>query len=276
MSQVNSLWLVITSLAAFLVAYRLYGAFLATRVAVLNDARLTPAHRLRDNVDYHPTRRLVLFGAHFAAIAGAGPLLGPVLAAQWGYLPGFTWIVVGACLAGGVHDFVVLLASVRQDGLSLPKIAAKLLGPVSGTITLVATLFVVIATLAGSGIAVVNALSDSAWGVFAIIVTIPAALITGFWMNKLRPGHVGEASLVGVSLVLLGVVLGKPLDDSALRAVPAVQQADAVDHPAGLRGHRLDPAGLGAALPARLPQLVHEDRRDRGAGRRRSSPPVRC
>ena len=131
----NSLWLVITSLAAFLVAYRLYGAFLATRVAVLNDERLTPAHRLRDNVDYCPTRRLVLFGAHFAAIAGAGPLLGPVLAAQWGYLPGFTWIVVGACLAGGVHDFVVLLASVRQDGLSLPKIAAKLLGPISGTIT---------------------------------------------------------------------------------------------------------------------------------------------
>ncbi len=213
----NSLWLVITSLAAFLVAYRLYGAFLATRVAVLNDERLTPAHRLRDNVDYCPTRRLVLFGAHFAAIAGAGPLLGPVLAAQWGYLPGFTWIVVGACLAGGVHDFVVLLASVRQDGLSLPKIAAKLLGPVSGTITLVATLFVVIATLAGSGIAVVNALSDSAWGVFTIIVTIPAALVTGFWMNKLRPGHIGEASLVGVSLVLLGVVLGKPLDDSALR-----------------------------------------------------------
>ncbi len=213
----NSLWLVITSLAAFLVAYRLYGAFLAARVAVLNDARLTPAHRLRDGVDYHPTRRLVLFGAHFAAIAGAGPLLGPVLAAQWGYLPGFTWIVVGACLAGGVHDFVVLLASVRQDGLSLPKIAAKLLGPVSGTITLVATLFVVIATLAGSGIAVVNALSDSPWGVFAILATIPAALITGVWMNQLRPGRIGEASWIGVSLVLLGVVAGKWLDDSALR-----------------------------------------------------------
>jgi carbon starvation protein len=209
--------LVITSLAAFLVAYRFYGAFLAARVAVLNDARLTPAHRLRDNVDYCPTRRLVLFGAHFAAIAGAGPLLGPVLAAQWGYLPGFTWIVVGACLAGGVHDFVVLLASVRQDGLSLPKIAAKLLGPVSGTIALVATLFVVIATLAGSGIAVVNALSESPWGVFAIAATIPAALITGFWMTKLRPGRVVEASWIGVSLVLLGVVLGKWLDNSILR-----------------------------------------------------------
>ena len=215
----NSLWLVITSLAAFLVAYRLYGAFLAARVAVLNDSRRTPAHRLRDNVDYHPTRRLVLFGAHFAAIAGAGPLLGPVLAAQWGYLPGFTWIVVGACLAGGVHDFVVLLASVRQDGLSLPKIAAKLLGPVSGVIALVATLFVVIATLAGSGIAVVNALSDSPWGVFAILVTIPAALITGLWINKVRPGRIMEASWIGVALVLLGVVAGKWLDDSAWRNV---------------------------------------------------------
>src|SRR5208282_4653662 len=127
----NSLWLVITALASFSVAYRPYGAFLAARVAVLNDKRVTPAHRLRDDIDYQPTRRLVLFGVHFAAIAGPGPLIGPVLAAQWGFFPGFTWIVVGACLAGGVHDFVILLASVRQDGLSLPKIAGKMLGPFS-------------------------------------------------------------------------------------------------------------------------------------------------
>ena len=128
----NSLWLVITALAAFLVAYRFYGAFLAAKVAVLNDGNVTPAHRLRDDVDYHPTRRLVLFGVHFAAIAGSGPLVGPVLASQWGYFPGFCWIVIGSCLAGGVHDFVVLLASVRQDGQSLPKIARNLLGPVVG------------------------------------------------------------------------------------------------------------------------------------------------
>ena len=131
---------------------------------MLNDARRTLAHRLRDNVDYHPTRRLVLFGVHFAAIAGPGPLVGPVLAAQWGYFPGFAWIVVGSCLAGGVHDFVILLASVRQDGLSLPKIAQKLLGPVCGAITLVAMLFIVIATLAASAMVVVNALSESAGG----------------------------------------------------------------------------------------------------------------
>jgi carbon starvation protein len=213
----NSLWLVITSLAAFLVAYRFYGAFLATKVAMLNDKNITPAHRLRDDVDYSPTRRLVLFGVHFAAIAGPGPLVGPVLAAQWGYFPGFTWIVIGACLAGGVHDFVVLLASVRQDGMSIPKIARNALGPISGVTTTVATLFIIVATLAGVAMVVVNALSESSWGMFTIVVTIPAALITGLWMNKIRPGRIAEASLIGVTLVLLGVFLGKPFDDSVLR-----------------------------------------------------------
>ncbi len=212
----NSLWLVITALAAFLVAYRLYGAFLAARVAVLQDARITPAHRLRDNIDYHPTRRLVLFGVHFAAIAGPGPLIGPVLASQWGYFPGFCWIVIGACLAGGVHDFVILLASVRQDGLSLPKIARKLLGPIAGITTTLATLFIVIATLAGVGMVVVKALGESPWGVFTILVTIPAALLTGFWMYTIRPGRIGEASLIGVSIVLAGVILGKPVAESFL------------------------------------------------------------
>ncbi|MGA2032220.1 MAG: carbon starvation CstA family protein, partial [Thermoguttaceae bacterium] len=213
----SSLGLVITALAAFAVAYRYYGAFLAARVAVLDDTRVTPAYRLRDDVDYSPTGRLVLFGAHFAAIAGPGPLVGPVLASQWGYFPGFAWIVIGSCLAGGVHDFVVLVASVRQDGLSLPKIARNLLGPVSGVTTTLATLFIIVTTLAGVAMVVVNALSESAWGMFTIVVTIPAALVTGLWMNKIRPGRVGEASVIGVSLVLLGVFLGKPFDDSALR-----------------------------------------------------------
>jgi len=211
----NSLWLVLTAAAAFAIAYRLYGAFLATKVAMLNDDRITPAYRLRDDVDYQPTRRLVLFGVHFAAIAGPGPLVGPVLASQWGYLPGFSWIVIGACLAGGVHDFVILLASVRSNGWSLPKIARELLGPVSGTITMIATLFIIIITMAAVAMVVVSALSESAWGMFTIVFTIPAALITGLWMNVIRPGRVGEASLIGVSLVLLGVFLGKPFDDSA-------------------------------------------------------------
>jgi carbon starvation protein len=220
----NSLWLVITALAAFLVAYRLYGAFLAARVAVLNDKTLTPAHRLRDDIDYQPTRRLVLFGVHFAAIAGPGPLVGPVLAAQWGFLPGFSWIVIGACLAGGVHDFVVLVASVRLNGQSLPKIARILLGPIAGTATTIATLFIIVATLAGVAIVVVNALKDSAWGMFTIIVTIPAALLTGFWMYKIRPGRVGEASMIGMAIVFFGVIFGKPFDDSAWRTLLAFDE----------------------------------------------------
>ena len=212
----NSLWLVIGSLAAFAVAYRFYATFLATKVAMLDDRRLTPAHRLNDGVDYHPTNRLVLFGVHFAAIAGPGPLVGPVLAAQWGYAPGFIWIVIGACLAGAVHDFVILLASVRQDGLSLAKIARSNISPLSGFTTSITTLFIIVAILASVAIVVVNALSESAWGMFTIIVTIPAALVTGFWMYKVRPGKVAEASVIGVTIVMLGVFLGKPFADSGL------------------------------------------------------------
>ena len=212
----NSLWLIIGAMAAFAVAYRYYSAFLAAKVAMLDDSRPTPAHRLRDGVDYHPTRRLVLFGHHFAAIAGPGPLVGPVLAAQWGYLPGFIWIVIGACLAGAVHDFVVLWASVRHDGLSLPRLARLSIGPVAGVTTSVATLFIVVCTLASVGIVVVNALSESAWGMFTIVVTVPAALITGLWMYKIRPGKVGEASVIGVTIVLLGVLLGKPFAEASV------------------------------------------------------------
>ncbi len=212
----NSLWLVLGALAAFAVAYRFYGAFLASKVAVLDDRRATPAHRLRDGVDYHPTNKYVLFGHHFAAIAGPGPLIGPVLAAQWGYLPGYLWIVIGACLAGAVHDFVVLLASVRQDGLSLAKLARNNIGELSGVTTSLATLFIVVATLASVAMVVVNTLAESPWGMFTIVVTVPAALLTGAWMYKIRPGHVGEASAVGVVIVIAGVLLGKPFADSSI------------------------------------------------------------
>src|SRR5512140_2541604 len=157
----NSLWLVVGALAAFAVAYRFYGAFLAAKVAVLDDRRVTPAHRLRDGVAYHPTNKYVLFGHHFAAIAGPGPLIGPVLAAQWGYLPGYLWIIIGACLAGGVHDFVTRWASVREDGMSLSKIARNNIGPVSGFTTSVATLFIVVAILSSVALVVVKALGES-------------------------------------------------------------------------------------------------------------------
>ena len=211
----NSLWLIIGALAAFAVAYRYYSAFLAAKVAMLDDNRPTPAHRLKDGVDYHPTKRLVLFGHHFAAIAGPGPLVGPVLASQWGFFPGFIWIIIGACLAGAVHDFVILWASVREDGLSLPKIARRHLGPVSGLTASVATLFIIICTLASVGVVVVNALGESSWGVFTIVITIPAALVTGFWMNRVRPGKLVEASVIGVAIVLAGVFLGRPFAESS-------------------------------------------------------------
>jgi carbon starvation protein len=204
----NSLWLIVGSLAAFAVAYRLYGAFVAARVAMLDDRRPTPAHRLRDGCDYHPTNRLVLFGHHFAAIAGPGPLIGPVLAAQWGYAPGFIWLIIGACLAGAVHDFVILWASVRERGLSLPHIARQTIGPVAGVTTSIATLFIIICTLSSVAIVVVNALAKSPWGMFTILVTIPAALVTGAWMYKIRPGRIAEASAIGVTIVLAGVFFG--------------------------------------------------------------------
>lgn len=212
----NSLWLVVGSLACFTLAYRYYSAFLAARVAMLDDRRATPAHRLRDGVDYHPTNKWVLFGHHFAAIAGPGPLIGPVLAAQWGYAPGFIWIVLGACLAGGVHDFIILWASVRQNGLSLPKIARANIGPLSGFTTSIATLFITVTTLASVALVVVNALAESAWGMFTILVTIPAALLTGLWMYKIRPGKIAEASIIGVAIVLAGVFLGQPFAESSL------------------------------------------------------------
>jgi len=208
--------MVLVALAAFAVAYRFYSAFLAARVGVLDNSRPTPAHRLRDGVDYHPTNKYVLFGHHFAAIAGPGPLIGPVLAAQWGYLPGYLWIVIGACLAGAVHDFIVLLASVRYDGLSLAKLARKHIGEVAGVTASVAILFIVVSTLASVAAVVVNALAESAWGMFTIVVTIPAALLTGLWMYRIRPGKVGEASAVGVTIVVLGVILGRPFAESSI------------------------------------------------------------
>jgi carbon starvation protein len=213
---VNSFWLIITALAAFAVAYRFYSAFLAAKVASLDNSRATPAHRLRDGVDYHPTHRLVLFGHHFAAIAGPGPLIGPVLAAQWGFLPGFSWIIIGACLAGGVHDFVILWASTREDGLSLSRIAGRTIGPVAGMTASVATLFIIICTLSSVAFVVVKALGESSWGMFTIIVTIPAALMTGLWMYKIRPGKIAEASVVGVTIVMAGVIFGRTFAESGM------------------------------------------------------------
>ncbi|HTP42046.1 MAG TPA: carbon starvation CstA family protein [Nitrospiria bacterium] len=207
--RINALWLVVAAACFHTLAYRFYGRFLARRVMELNDQRVPPAYRLTDGKNYHPTHRWVLFGHHFAAIAGAGPLLGPVLAAQFGFLPGFLWLVIGAVLAGAVQDFIILVASMRRNGRSLPQIAWDEMGPVTGFCTMAAVLFIVIVAIAGLGVAVVNALYHNPWGVFTLTMTVPIALFMGYYLHYWRPGRVGEVSAIGVSLLLLAVVAGR-------------------------------------------------------------------
>jgi len=211
----NSMWILAGGLGVFALAYRYYSAFLSARVVLLDPDRETPAHRLHDGRDYVPTNRWVLFGHHFAAISGAGPLLGPVLATQFGYAPGAIWIIFGAVLAGAVHDFIALFASVRHDGKSLSHIARLNISKLSGGVTSVAVLFIITTALAGLAIAVVKALANSPWGTFTIAATIPAALLVGLYLHVLRPGRVAEASVIGVTLVLLGVILGHQVQASS-------------------------------------------------------------
>ena len=181
--KVNGLWLVVAASCFYVLAYRFYGKFLATTVMNLDDRRQTPAYRLEDGTNFYPANKYVVFGHHFAAIAGAGPLLGPVLAAQFGFLPGFLWIVIGAVLAGAVQDFIILVGSLRRNGQSLPEIARAEIGSMTGTATAVAVLFIVVIALAGLGLAVVNALYDNAWGTFTIAMTIPIAFLMGFYLQ---------------------------------------------------------------------------------------------
>ncbi len=206
----NTLAVLIGSLCVFFVAYRYYSAFLAARVLTLNDARITPAHTCRDGQNYAPTPKWVLFGHHFAAIAGAGPLVGPTLAAQFGFAPGFIWLVAGAVIAGAVQDFTVLVASVRHKGRSLAEVARTEIGPFAGLVAMIAVLFILLVTLAGLGIVVVNALAASPWGVFTIGMTIPIALGMGVYMFK-GPGgviRVKGPSICGVTLLMAALVGG--------------------------------------------------------------------
>jgi carbon starvation protein len=211
----RALYVLLPILCVLAIAYRYYSAFIAARVMSLDDARATPAHVVNDGHNYHPTHRLVLFGHHFAAITGAGPLIGPVLAAQFGYAPGLIWLVAGVCLAGAVHDFIILWASVRRGGRSLAEITRMEIGPVAGATAAVAILFIIVIALAGLGLAVVNALHESAWGTFTIGVSIPLALCMGTYMHRFRRGRIAEATVIGVAGMLLAVVLGKPVAASA-------------------------------------------------------------
>jgi len=211
-------WWMLGALAVLAIAYRYYSAFLAARVLCLDDSRITPAHRLEDGQNFHPTNRFVLFGHHFAAITGAGPLIGPVLAAQFGFYPGFLWILFGVVLGGAVHDFVILVASMRRNGRSLAEIAREELGPVLGLVTAIAILFIVVIALAGLGNVVVSALAESAWGVFTVGASIPIALLMGLYIHNVRGGSIRgirEATIAGVLLLFIALVAGKHVGDSS-------------------------------------------------------------
>jgi carbon starvation protein len=210
----NAMPFVVGAILVFVIAYRFYFSFIAAKVATLNDMNQTPSERLYDGQNYYPMNKWVLFGHHFAAIAGAGPLVGPVLAAQFGFFPGFLWMLVGAVMAGAVHDFVILTASIQHDGKSLAEIARVEINKVSGITSSVAILLIIVVALAGLGIVVVNALAESSWGTFTIAATIPIALIMGVWMFKLRKGKIAEATIFGVIMLTAAVIFGRYIPGS--------------------------------------------------------------
>ncbi|UVL62349.1 carbon starvation protein A [Pseudomonas sp. B21-032] len=205
---INALWIVVASVAIYLVAYRYYSLFIATKVMQLDPRRATPAVVNNDGLDYVPTNKHILFGHHFAAIAGAGPLVGPVLAAQMGYLPGTLWLIAGVVLAGAVQDFMILFLSTRRNGRSLGDMVREEMGRIPGTIALFGCFLIMIIILAVLALIVVKALAESPWGMFTVMATIPIAMFMGIYMRYIRPGHIGEISLIGVVLLLLSIWLG--------------------------------------------------------------------
>lgn len=213
--SINAIWLVTAAICVYAVAYRFYSKFMARKVFELDDQRQTPAEINNDGKDYVPTNKWVLFGHHFAAIAGAGPLVGPILAAQMGYLPGTIWIVVGVVLAGAVQDFIILFGSMRRNGKSLGEMIKEEIGPITGLISMIGILGIMIILLAVLALVVVKALTGSPWGMFTIAATIPIAIFMGFYMRYIRPGRVGEASLIGVVLLLLSIYGGQYVSQHA-------------------------------------------------------------
>jgi len=210
----HALYVLLPALGIMAIAYRYYSAFLATKIWMLDDARQTPAHTNYDGANYYPTSKWVMFGHHFAAITGAGPLVGPMLAAQFGYAPGFIWLVAGCCLAGAVHDSMVLWASVRRGGKSLPDIVKQEISPFIGFVAAIAILFILVIALAGLGIAFVNALADSVWGTFTVAMTIPLGMFMGLWMYVWRRGKITEATVLGVIGLFFALYLGEPISHS--------------------------------------------------------------
>jgi carbon starvation protein len=213
--NVSAAWMVAAALGTYAIAYRFYAKFIAYKVLKVDGTRATPAERLDNGIDFHPTDRRVLLGHHFAAIAGAGPLVGPVLAAQMGYLPGTIWIIAGVVFAGAVQDMVVLFFSTRRDGRSLGQMAREEIGPFGGAAALIAAFAIMIILLGVLALVVVNALAASPWGTFSIAMTIPIALLMGFYLRVLRPGRIAEVSLIGVALLLLALVAGRWVAESS-------------------------------------------------------------
>lgn len=206
---INAVWLLSAALCTFAVGYRFYSKFIAEKIFELDDARTTPAHKLNDGKDFVPTGKWVAFGHHFAAIAGAGPLVGPILAAQFGYLPGTLWILIGVVLAGAVQDFVILCASMRRNGKSLGQMAKEEISPLAGFVALTAILLIMLILMSVLGLVVVKALKSSPWGAFTLLMTIPIAVLVGYYTRSIRPGKIKEGSLIGVALTLAAVVGGK-------------------------------------------------------------------
>ncbi|MBK8172180.1 MAG: carbon starvation protein A [Sandaracinaceae bacterium] len=208
--------IMIGALCVLAIAYRYYSAFIAAKALALDDSRITPAHTMADGHNYVPTNKWVLFGHHFAAISGSGPLIGPTLAAQFGFAPGFLWILIGVVLAGAVHDFVILTASIRRGGRSLAEIAREELGPVPGIVAMIAILAIIVVAIAGLGIVVVGALAESAWATFTVSASIPIALAMGLYTYKFRVGKIRESTIAGIVLLLVALVVGKHIQDSSV------------------------------------------------------------
>ncbi|HEX3560039.1 MAG TPA: carbon starvation CstA family protein [Pyrinomonadaceae bacterium] len=214
----NALPIIVGALCVIAISYRYYSAFLAAKVLALDPAAPVPSQTMYDGHNYYPTNKWVLFGHHFAAISGAGPLVGPVLAAQFGFLPGLLWLVIGVCLGGAVHDFMILVASVRRRGKSLAEIARTEISPLSGLVAGLAILFIVVIALAGLGLVVVNALAESPWGTFTVGFTIPLALLMGLYMYRFRKGRIGEATAIGVAGLFIAVIVGGWVAESSWAA----------------------------------------------------------
>src|SRR6266550_2851852 len=206
---VSAAWVITAAVCTYLIAYRFYSKIIAAKVFALDPMRATPAVRMDDGRDFVPTNRWVVFGHHFAAIAGPGPLVGPTLAAQFGYLPGVLWIIVGVCLGGAVQDFVILASSVRRNGKSLGQMAREEIGPIAGITALVAVLGIMIVLLAVLALVVVNALKSSPWGTVTIGLTIPIALLMGIYLRWIRPGRVLEASAMGLIALVASLYIGR-------------------------------------------------------------------